>query len=248
MIPLKPIQDAHLRFILLLAQDPSRDVAQAYGAVYPGASGRSAIVAGNRILKRPECIAKMRELEKETTERAMLNSSDTAQLLSDLATADARELIDFCVGSCRYCWGEGHLYQRTPREVREAFEQYRTTAAGKADPLGIRFDVQGGGGFNITRAPHPTCPECFGLGEGYERIKDTRTLSTKAALLYAGVHRTRDGLRVLTRSQDKAAELMAKHQGLFREPEVPEGGDLPPAAVVTYNVVDASNPQAEGST
>lgn len=242
---MKPINDAHLRFLTLLSQDPSRAVAQAYQAVYPGVSDRSAVVAGNRILKRPECAAKMKEFESAICEAAMMNAGQTAQLLSNLATADARDLIDFCVGSCRYCWGEGHLYQRTPREVREAFASHVVTcaAAGKPDPSGLRFDPQGGAGYNLTRAPHPACPECYGLGEGYERIKDTRSLSPKAALLYAGVHRTRDGLRVLTRSQDKAAELMAKHQGLFREPEIPEGGDLPPAATVTYNIVDASTRQ-----
>lgn len=235
----RPINDAHLRFLTILSQDPSRDRGAAYQAVYPGVSAKSAPVAAARLLKRPECAAKMKELELNIAERAMLNAADTAQVISNLATADARELVDYRIGCCRYCWGVGHLYQRTPREVREAFTAY-LAADGKDDPQGVRFDPQGGGGYNKTLPPHGACPECFGLGEGYEHVKDTRTLSAKSALLYAGVHRTRDGLRVLTRSQDKAVELLAKHLGLMRPDEVEPGSDMPPPASVNYTIADAS--------
>jgi phage terminase small subunit len=39
--------------------------------------------------------------------------------LQAIATADPRELTELHRGCCRYCWGTGNLFQRTPRELRE---------------------------------------------------------------------------------------------------------------------------------
>jgi phage terminase small subunit len=60
---------------------------------------------------------------------------------------------------------------------------------------------------------------------------DTRTLSPKAKLLYAGVKQTRDGFEIKMRDQDKAMENVAKHLGMFVEKHEHTGADGGPIVV-----------------
>jgi class 3 adenylate cyclase len=68
-----------------------------------------------------------------------------------------------------------------------------------------------------TADPDPDCTACAGEGMPREHFHDTRTLSPTARALYAGVKRTKDGLQVLTHSQDAAREALMKHFGLYEK-------------------------------
>jgi phage terminase small subunit len=62
-------------------------------------------------------------------------------------------------------------------------------------------------------APHPSCPECAGYGQGRAVLKDTRYLSPSALALYAGIKQTKEGVQVLTHSKLDAMEKLLKHLG-----------------------------------
>ena len=55
--------------------------------------------------------------------------------------------------------------------------------------------------------PDPDCEECGGEGIAVLKIADTRKLSTEGRALYAGVHQTKDGIKVLM--HDKVAAMIA---------------------------------------
>lgn len=236
---MNPLRGRHRQFLDELYTDPARNATEAYLRLF-NVSRETARASSCRLLQYPAVVAEMARRDKEAAERAGMTAGDVAQMLVQLATADARDLIEYWRGPCRYCHGEGHLYQRTPREYREAWSAYQLTEKGRQDVVGLHFDHAGGLGFNRRLAPHPECPECNGDGEGYEIVRDTRTLSATAARLYGGVKRTKDGISVITRGQDKAVELLAKMHGMLRDKqEDPEDLAAPPAATVTYGVKDA---------
>lgn len=233
------IRGRHALFLDELYSDPTRNATEAWVRVF-GVKRETARTSSKRCLDYPAVAAECARRDKEIAERAGLAAGDVLQLLVQVATADARDLIEYWRGPCRYCHGDGHLYQRTPREYREAWDAYQRTEKGRQDVVGMHFDHAGGLGFNRRVAPHPECPECNGDGEGYEIVRDTRNLSAQAARLYGGVKRTKDGISVITRGQDKALELLAKVHGLLRDKaEDPEDLAAPPAATVTYGVKDA---------
>jgi phage terminase small subunit len=97
-----------------------------------------------------------------------------------IATADPRELIGLKVGCCRFCYGEGHLYQWREREYLEAIAKAEFNALNYPDRKEPLPDIAGGFGYNATHPPHPDCPQCH--GEGQERFvpRDTDNLSDQA--------------------------------------------------------------------
>lgn len=228
-----------LAFVDAYFGDAHRCAKRAYAIAY-GVKDGTAYSAGPRLLNKPYIQAEIDRRMAEIAERVGITADEVVLEITRLAKADPRDLFEYRRGACRYCYGAGHLYQRTPRELREALAFYATTPEGKRDPAGLLFDPQGGVGFNPNREPHPGCPECFGMGEGYEYIKDSRTVPAGAARLFAGLQRTKDGVKIMTRSQDKALELAAKLHKLLGEKPPEDTNDMPPAATVTYAAVDAS--------
>jgi len=206
----------------------------AYMKAFPGASYDTARNNASVLMRDPRVIAEVERRKVERREAAKLEADLIDRELALLATADPRELSEWYTGACRYCYGDGHRYQRTPAEFERDLAAYLQTPEGKADPAGLAFDMQGGVGFNPKREPHGECPECHGEGVGYEVFKDTRYLSPAAARLFAGVKRTRDGVEIKTRSQDKALEMIGRRLGLFRDNvglSGPDGGPIPVASV-----------------
>lgn len=65
--------------------------------------------------------------------------------------------------------------------------------------------------------PDPDCEACNGEGHAVPWIADTRRLSPEARALYAGIHQTKDGIKVLM--HDKVAALVnaGKIIGAFKE-------------------------------
>lgn len=170
--------------------------------------------------------------------------ADAERVISDawlIATADPRELIEFRVGCCRYCWGKEFRFQRTRAELerdRTLAEDGRWEAESRRPGRQVGpFDGTGGVGFTPWRAPHPECQECHGLGEGRAVIKDTRNLSRSAAALYAGVKQTREGIEVKMHSKLDAQERLCRHLGLYDRIKAPEAA-LAAWAVDSATLVD----------
>ena len=134
-------------------------------------------------------------------------------------TADPRDLMEYRIGCCRYCWGKRFLYQRTQAEFdREEAELAKANedavAAGKPTKA---FNPMGGVGYDKRRPPNPECPECAGEGVGRTVFKDTRTISPAAASLFAGVKETKEGLELKLHSKDAAMDKVFRHLGLYND-------------------------------
>ncbi len=193
------------------------------------------------LLKEPAIQARIAELRAERSQRTEITADMVLEEFWAIAKADPRELIEYRVGACRYCHGEGHRYQRTPRERAEAFAEWgRLGERNRADELSRRrelggdtFDELGGVGYNRNAAPHPECPECNGLGEGYTVVKDQRSISPAAARLLAGVKDTEKGIEVKMHNPQDALVSVGKHLGMFTENiDLKSGGQpLPPAQI-----------------
>lgn len=126
-----------------------------------------------------------------------------------IATADARELIQYHRYNCRYCWGKGHGYQWTTKASYDMAVQH--AAAKQTTPP----SCDGGFGFDRTADPNPGCPECRGRGEGDLFLTDTRQFSPSAAMLYAGTKISQGGVQVLMEDRSAALERVARHLGML---------------------------------
>lgn len=199
-------------------------------ALAAGYAESSAHVQASRLLADPEVKRRIREAHAALTAKIEMTTHAVLERWTAVATADPRELTELHRGACRYCWGTNHLYQRTPREMREAkavFDAEERARKKEPEARAREFDEEGGVGFNPKRDPNPHCPECF--GDGVERVvlKDTRDLSPAAAQLYAGVEQTQRGLKVRMHSQPAALTNIARHLDMFKEKEkAPDGGDM----------------------
>lgn len=177
-----------------------------------GYSTESARQTASENLSKPYIQAAIAEARQQQQERTHITADRVVRELALIATADARELVEYVVGCCRHCHGEGFGYQRTAEEF--AADQLRLMKENKGPE---EFDPKGGIGFNPHRAPHPGCPHCFGKGFGQTFVCDTRRLSPAALALYAGVKQTKEGIEVKMHSKLDAIEKLAKHLGLYEK-------------------------------
>jgi hypothetical protein len=230
----------HAAFVAEYVADPDRNPGRAYARVYRISDLSYAQPCGLRLLRRADVKAEITRQEAAAAEAAGITSDEVVRDITMIAKADPRGLFEIHRGACRYCYGRDHLYQRTPRELREAMATYLKEHPN--DPGAVFFDHQGGPGFNATKQPHPDCPECWGRGELYEYIKDSRDWTPGAARLFAGVERTREGLKVKTRSQDRALNLAAQLHHLLRPEAEDTEGNVPPPSEIVYEAKDASKP------
>lgn len=244
----KPLTDAQLAFVAKLKLDPARNATAAYEAVYK-ARGKAAGVNASRLLADPRVQAALSQADAETRKSNALTVERLAEHLRELVEADPRDLIDYRRGACRHCWGVDFKYQRKQSELERDIEAYKAQnrlahkkGLVELDPMAAFFDYAGGVGFMRTRAPNPDCPECEGIGEGYEFPKDLRDVPPAAARLYAGLKITREGFEIKTRSQDKMLELAMRAAGMLTEKGDKDDDEAPPAMNVTYAEEDASDP------
>lgn len=237
--------DRYARFVAEYLID--RNATQA--AVRAGYSKKTAYAQGHRLLSYPSVQEMLAQYTAKMEERLALTSERIAEHFARIITADPNELIEYRRECCRYCWGEGFLYQRTPLEMRLHRAEYdrKVLDSGKDLDSQPEFDPEGGIGYNRTRAPNAECPECF--GEGVERPypKDTRKLGPEAAALYAGVKVTKDGLEIKMHSKEKALELYGRHLGMFVEKHefAGPGGKELPAPQFIINPVAPAPPREE---
>ena len=189
----------------------------------PSGAERQAIRMTGNVRIKTELDKRLNQMVKE----ANIDGVGVLRLIADQATADPRELSEHFVDSCRYCWGEGNEYQRTfieMRNDRDKFERKLNKLLNSKDEKDHElardmgeFDEKGGIGYDPRKPINPDCMLCFGRGEPKTVFKDTRKLSKQALALYAGVKQTKDGMQILTHSQDTARAHLAKHFGLLVE-------------------------------
>lgn len=140
------------------------------------------------------------------------------------AYADPRELTEYRIRCCRYCYGTGFKYQFKPSEMEKRQSEYDAMVKEAEHDGHIEdipdFDALGGLGYDAKREPHPDCPECSGEGYGRAVFKDTSKLSPAALALYEGTKEGKDGTEIKIASQRAYRELLVKILDLTIEPAV----------------------------
>ena len=193
------------------------DLNAAQAAIRAGYSPRTAKQQGQRLVKKDSVQAAIQKEISKRSKRTEIKADDVLRNWHDIATADPNEIIHLRRVCCRNCYGIDHQYQwRDEEEYNQAVQWAKKVAKEEDKPAKIPSNA-GGYGYNKLEKPHPQCPYCWGEGHMEIHAEDTRFLSPKAKLLYAGVKQTRDGFEIKMRDQDKAMENVAKHLGMFVE-------------------------------
>lgn len=196
----------------------SGNQAEAYRKAYPGSSNwlpASLYSKASVLAAREKVSARVDELRAIAAKQNELGVAELLRMHVEIATADARELVEYRRIPCRHCHGKDHRYQFTPAEMERARERHEEEQAEAKSPK--PFDEKGGVGYTKKRAPHPDCPECHGDGLGEMLVSDTRKLSRVGAQLYEGVKLGKEGLEVKTRSRGDSLAAIGRHRGFFEK-------------------------------
>lgn len=201
-------------------------------AIRAGYSERGADVQASRMLGNARVQAALREITADRIKRLQLDADAVVRTWEAIANLDPNELSQFRRTCCRHCWGKDFRYQYTPAEFKRAkigHEEKRAEllakSSGKSD-IG-EFEGLEGDWFDKRKDPNRDCPECFGEGLGETFLQDTRKLSPAALAMFAGVKEGREGIEILTNSQEKARENLARVHGLFKDKEMEVNINLP---------------------
>ena len=254
-LKLTPKQDA-----FVLAYLETGNASEAYRRAYDVSNMKPATInnRARELLRVGRIAARLEEAREMSFNKATMDRAAVLNLITELATADASQLMELQRRCCRQCWGVGHVYQwKNPIEF--AFEVARVTDNNAAQQLAWEADAAigsarpqpkpeplpsdiGGYGFDVFAQPNPECPVCQGEGHEVAHFKDTRRLKGAAKRLFAGVKRTKDGLEIKTRDQDKALEMLARAHGIVKaEPGVVLNQNNAPGSVA-QTVVIAADP------
>jgi phage terminase small subunit len=133
----------------------------------------------------------------------------------DIATADPNEIVHIRRVCCRHCFGIDHQYKWRDEEEYQQAVQSAINFAREQEKEPVIPSNAGGYGYDRLLRPHPKCPYCQGEGIAEFHVEDTRDLSSKAKLLYAGVKQTNAGVEIKMQDQEKALENVARHLGMF---------------------------------
>lgn len=186
--------------------------------------------AAAKLLLHPKVKARIAELRQPAAEVTMMQVADVLNDWCMIASADPRELVTHQRVNCRHCNGIDHKFQwRSSEEFwnalaqAAALEEKRQFNDPKAPEIKMPSD-EGGYGYRSNGPVHPECPVCDGEGHDRVFIPDLANLSPKAAKLYAGIKKTKDGLEVKMRDQDGALANIAKYLGMLVDRSKVEGG------------------------
>jgi phage terminase small subunit len=186
--------------------------------------------AASKLIAHPKIKARIQELRAGAAEVTMMQVADVLNDWCMIASADPRELVTHQRVNCRHCNGIDHKYQwRNTEEFwgvlaeKAAQEEKRQFNDPKAPEVTMPND-EGGYGYRSNGPVHPECPVCDGEGHDRVFIPDLANLSPKAAKLYAGIKKTKDGLEVKMRDQDGALANIAKYLGMLVDRSKVEGG------------------------
>lgn len=200
----------------LFVQEYLVDLNATQAAIRAGYSADTARQTGSENLSKP-CIADaIAVAHAERLQRIGMTGDQVLRELAEIAQSDVNELVEYRVGACRYCYGDGFRYQRTRSEFdchkaqHAADNEARIEKGDETKP----FDPEGGIGYDPRKVPHPDCTECFGEGVGRPIFKDTAKASRAARRLYDGVKITKDGMEMKLRSRDHALDQLFKHLAL----------------------------------
>lgn len=205
-------------------------------AIRAGYSENGAGVQGHELLKNPKVQEFIDERKAELAAKAEISPLWVLRQWKQIAAADPNDITQVRRVCCRHCWGNDHRYQWTEAEYMSAVN--KAIDNGKDAPDGM-----GGFGYDMNKPPAPDCPECGGHGWEHIHIEDTRRLKGDARRLYAGVKKTKDGLQVLLRDQDKALENIAKYLGMNIERKEISGPGGAPLAVANLTADDLTDDQ-----
>lgn len=214
------------------------------------------------LIKDAKIAAEITERREATVNAAVMDRAGVVQLITEIATASAADLMRLEVRNCRHCWGAGHKFQwvspeeyaftcakvsdlnaRAQQDWAEAIERGTRLPQPKDRPLP---DDDGGYGWVKNAHPNPACPECHGDGIETPRFKDTRLLKGPARRLFAGIERTKDGFKMHTRDQKHALQLLAQITGAVKTdgPTVNMQVNNAPGGTVQTAVVMPADPLA----
>lgn len=205
-------------------------------AIRAGYSEKTAGEQACRLLKDVRIQEAIEQHKQDLAEVAELNATWVLKQWRQIASADPNEITQVRRCCCRHCHGVEHLYQWTQSEYIAAVN--KALNENKQVPDGL-----GGFGFDENREPHPDCPECFGNGWASVHVTDTRKLKGSARALYAGVQRTKDGIKVLMRDQDAALANISKYLGMLVDRKEISGPDGKPLSMVNLSPDDLSDDQ-----
>ena len=203
-------------------------------AIRAGYSENGAGQQAHLLLKNIEIQEAIAERMEEVAVAASITPEWVVAQWAKIATADPNGLVQVRRTCCRYCYGFGNQYQWTEGEYAAAVD--KAIEAGKPAPDGM-----GGFGFNPNAEPAEDCPECGGLGIEDVHIFDTRKL--KRHPLYAGAERTRNGIKVTLRDQDKARDNLARYLGMLVDKKEISGPGGGPLGIVGLNAEDLTDDQ-----
>lgn len=212
-------------------------------AIAAGYAEHAAKQTAYRLLHEPLVIEYLEQQTKAMQERTGITHDRVLEALWGIATADSNDLIEYRRVNCRYCWGDNHDFQMTPKEMerheKEHVNACRVARSGnKPEP---EFDPLGGIGYNGNRPANPECPECFGLGVGLEVVKDTRFLPPTVKALYAGVERTKGGVKLKMHAKVQALELIGRHLGMWNN-KLKLQGDKENPLTILYEQIKGNRP------
>lgn len=224
------LNDRQIRFV----HEYVKDFNATQAAIRAGYSEKTAGQQAHELLKNLEIAEAIEDRKAEIAALAKVDAAWVVRRWMELTEADPNELTQVRRLCCRHCHGVEHRYQWTEAEYMTAVDK----AILKQEPAP---DGLGGFGFDMNREPHPDCPECGGHGWEHIHIADTRKLKGPARRLYAGVQRTKEGIKVLTRDQDGALTNLARYLGMMvdrKEISGPNGGPLPLAHIRAEDLSD----------
>ncbi len=204
------------RFVAALLAQRTYNQTAAYESVF-SARGQNASTGASGLMQDPEVRAAVEAGQTARLKKLELTAEDVLRDVALGVTSDGSELSDHVLDCCRHCYGHLHRYQFTPAEYERDLAAYLETKRGMDDPLGLKFNMKGGIGFDPRKPPVDDCTECHGRGVPAILFKDTRYLSEAGRRQYSGVKMTKHGPEVLVRSRDKALEIAAKHTGVAKE-------------------------------
>lgn len=220
------------RFVLEYCKDWNGTQA----AIRAGYSEKTAYSIASRLLKDVDILAAIEERKEELAVAAKLDAVSVLKQWHDIAYADPNELMQLRRTCCRHCYGFGHRYQWTEAEYGQAVDD--AVAKGGEIPDGM-----GGFGFDTNADPADGCPECGGNGVEVIHMADTRKLRGKSRRLYAGVQKTKEGIKILTRDQDAALLNIARYLGMLVDKKEITGANGGPLAMANLTADDLTDDQ-----
>lgn len=199
----------------MYAQEYIIDFDQQAAAIRAGYSPKSARMQASRLMARDDIQKLIQQAMTERQQRTNITADMVLQRWWDIASADPNDIIHLRRVCCRHCYGVDHEYQwLDKKEYKQAVHRAKVTAMEQDKAPQIPSDA-GGYGFDRLADPSNKCPYCRGEGVSELHVEDTRKLSKKAKLLYAGIKQTQAGIEIKFQDQGKALENVARHLGMF---------------------------------